>query len=410
MTHPQLPHSDQPPSADAAHSAPQALTAVQSDARSLVQLWLLGVICFAVILFLLVQAQFLLISLVVAIILFSVTSDVIRWVGGVRLAGLRVPPVLASLVALGIIASVLLALAALVVSQANTIIVMILQYTDPAQRAMAELFAWMGEDVEAAVLNSMQQFAIADYLRALGGQASNLLSAVVLIILFVGFMFAERIWFSTKLTNLFGDHDRAEQAERIIGSIIHRVNRYLAVKTLISLLTGGLTFAVLRVMGIELALAVGFLTFLLNYIPNVGSILAVIGATLVVYIQTAEPFATLAVMSVLMVIQFGVGMVLDPLLLGRALRLSSFGILISLAFWAAVWGIAGMFLAVPIMVAAMIVCSHIPSLRPVAVLLSREGLPDTDLYLGAPTNVANHSPVTAAAVPGQSNHPDPKAG
>jgi hypothetical protein len=61
------------------------------------------------------------------------------------------------------------------------------------------------------------------------------------------------------------------------------------------------------------------------------------------------------------------------------LRLSSFGIIISLAFWAAVWGIPGMFLAVPIMVAVMIVCSHIPGLRAVAVLLSREGLPDMEL-------------------------------
>lgn len=359
------------------------------DHRGLVQLWLLGIIGFAVILFLLVQARFLLISLVVAIILFSLTSDVIRWVAGLRVAGLRVPPFLASLVALVIIGTVMLALAALIISQANTIVVMILQYAEPAQRATAQLFAWMGEDVEAAMLNSMQQFAIADYLRALAGQAGNLMSAVVLIILFVGFMFAERIWFSTKLTNLFGDPLQAQRAERIIGSIIHRVNRYLLVKSLISGLTGALTYAVLKTTGIELALAAGFLTFLLNFIPNVGSIIAVIGAALVVYVQTTDPVVTLAVSSVLTAIQFGVGLVLDPLLLGRALRLSSFGILISLAFWAAVWGIAGMFLAVPIMVAAMIVCSHIPSLRPVAVLLSREGLPDTDLHLGTLSSNGN---------------------
>ena len=84
-------------------------------------------------------------------------------------------------------------------------------------------------------------------------------------------------------------------------------------------------------------------------------------------------------------VQFVVGQVIDPLLLGRALRLSSFGIIVSLAFWAAVWGIAGMFLAVPIMVAVMIVSSHVPALRPVAVILSREGLPDTETDLDPPT-------------------------
>ena len=66
------------------------------------------------------------------------------------------------------------------------------------------------------------------------------------------------------------------------------------------------------------------------------------------------------------------------MLMGRALRVSSFGIIISLAFWGAVWGIPGMFLAVPIMVGAMIVFSHVPGLRPIAVLLSREGLPETE--------------------------------
>ena len=71
-----------------------------------------------------------------------------------------------------------------------------------------------------------------------------------------------------------------------------------------------------------------------------------------------------------------IGNVIDPMLLGQTLRLSSFGIILSLSFWALIWGIPGMFLAVPIMVALMIVCAHIPWLRPVAIMLSREGLPD----------------------------------
>jgi predicted PurR-regulated permease PerM len=70
------------------------------------------------------------------------------------------------------------------------------------------------------------------------------------------------------------------------------------------------------------------------------------------------------------------GSVIDPMLMGRALRLSSFGILVSLSFWGAVWGIPGMFLSVPIMVMMLVVCSHVPALRPIAILLSREGLPD----------------------------------
>ncbi|MGA1210344.1 MAG: AI-2E family transporter [Gemmobacter sp.] len=341
------------------------------------QAWLLGIIAFAVILFLLVQARFILISLVIAIILFSLTSDVIRWVGGARIGRLRIPPVAASVVALGIIAGFLFALAGLFLSQANTVVTTVAQYTDPAQRAVAELFSWMGEDVEAAVLLSMQQFRVADYLRTLAGQASGILSGVVLIVGLVGVLFSERLFFSAKLTNLFGDPARARQAEAVIGSIIHRVNRYLLVKTLVSGVTGALAFAAMTAFGLELALAVGVLTFVLNFIPNVGSIVATIIAALVGYVQTGDTVLALGLLAVLTSIQFVVGMVLDPLLLGRALRLSSFGILLSLAFWAAVWGVAGMFLAVPIMVAVMIVCALVEGLRPLAVLLSRDGVPDT---------------------------------
>jgi predicted PurR-regulated permease PerM len=144
-------------------------------------------------------------------------------------------------------------------------------------------------------------------------------------------------------------------------------------------MTGLLAYGVARAFGLDLAAPIGVLTFVLNYIPNVGSIVATVAGTLVGYVQTGDVVLTLGLLAALTAVQFALGQVLDPLLLGRALRLSSFGIIISLAFWAAVWGIPGMFLAVPIMVAVMIVCSHIPGLRAVAVLLSREGLPDMEL-------------------------------
>jgi AI-2 transport protein TqsA len=92
------------------------------------------------------------------------------------------------------------------------------------------------------------------------------------------------------------------------------------------------------------------------------------------------------VVSIAGVIQFVNGSIIDPMLMGRALRLSSFGIILSLAFWGAVWGIPGMFLSVPIMVMLLVVCSHVPNLRPFAVLLSREGLPESEKMLDQPVD------------------------
>ncbi|GAA0295310.1 AI-2E family transporter [Rhodovulum strictum] len=349
----------------------------KQDLRRL-QAWFLGIIAFAVVLFLLVQAKFLLISLAIAIILFSLTSDAIGYMQRLRFGEARFSEWLASLLAVLLIATVLISLSAIILTQANTVVTTIMQYAEPGQRAVAEMFGWMGEDVEQAVLNWLRGVRLGPWLTAMAGQAGNIASGAVLVTLFVGFLFLERLWFSTKLNSLMGDAESAARVQRIIGSIMHRVNRYLVVKTLVSLVTGALVYAVMRLFGLELALAMGVLTFVLNFIPNIGSIVATLATALVAYVQTGDNVTGLAVLAIVGFLQFVVGQVLDPLLLGKTLRLSSFGIIASLAFWAAVWGVPGMFLAVPIMVSVMIVCSHIPWLRPVAVLLSREGLPDTD--------------------------------
>ncbi|MBN2760231.1 MAG: AI-2E family transporter [Rhodobacteraceae bacterium] len=348
------------------------------------QTWLMGIIAFAVVLFLLVQAKFILISLAIAIILFSLTSDAINSIQSMKIGNFRVTNWVASVLAVVLIASGLLTLVGLVISQINTVLTTTLAYTEDAQRAIARMFGWMGEDVEASVLATVRSIEISGYLRSAAGQAGSLLSQVVLIILFVGFLFAERVWFGTKLENLMGDRAQATRVSAIIGSIIRRVNRYLLVKTLISAVTGALIFVLLSVFNLQFALAMALLTFVLNFIPSVGSIIATLIVTLVAYIQVADPSTAILIFVIAGMIQFLLGNVIDPMLMGKTLRLSSFGIIISLAFWGAVWGVPGMFLAVPFMVAVMIVCSHIPAARPVAVLLSREGLPEEEFPLPGP--------------------------
>lgn len=350
-----------------------------STTRQRLQTGALIIIAGAVILFLLVQARFMLTSLAVAIIVFSLTSDAITYISRLKVGPLRIPNWLASIAAVLLISTGLFMLSSLVLSQINTVLSTTLTYTERAPAAVADLFAWMGPETETAIQNAMGSIDVSGYLRTVAGQAGGLMQGTVLVILFVGFLFAERLWFDVKLTSLMGgDAARAARAQRIIGTIMHRVNYYLLVKTVVSAVTGLMVYAVAFAFDLELAVAIGVLTFVLNYIPNVGSIVATVLATLVTYVQIGEPGPTLAFFFACGVIQFVNGNIIDPWLMGRTLRLSTFGIIVSLAFWGAVWGIAGMFLSVPIMVAVMIVASHVPGLRPVAVLLSREGLPDEE--------------------------------
>ncbi|MFI0395933.1 AI-2E family transporter [Paracoccus jiaweipingae] len=342
--------------------------------RERLQTGFLGIIAFALLLFLLVQARFMLIALAIAIIIFSLTSDAIG-----AIARQRVPNWLATVAALVLITGGVLWGAATVVSQVNQIVYTSIGYAEQIQRALPGLLKWLSPDARAAIEAAMANVNLTGWIRSLAGQASNLMSGAILIVLFVGFMFAERAYFPAKVESLTGDHDSALHVRRITASIMRRVNRYLVVKTAVSAVTAGLVWAIFTSAGLDLAGPIAMLTFILNFIPSVGSIIATLIAVLLVFVQSGDLTVTLLVGAGCVLVQFVIGNVLDPMLLGQTLRLSSFGIILSLAFWGAVWGIPGMFLAVPIMVALMIVCSQIHWLRPVAVLLSREGLPDDGL-------------------------------
>lgn len=342
----------------------------------------LVIIAFAVVLFLLVQARFMLIALATAIIIFALTSDVINFIARQKIGRVHVPNWLASLGALLLISLALIVLSTIFLTQVNTVLSTTISYLERAPQAVATLFKWISPEAEQTILNSLSSINISSYVRTFAGQAGNLASGIssftVLVILFVGFLFAERVWFDTKLNNLVGDPVQADKIRRIITSIIRRVNYYLLVKTVVSVVTGGMVFAVAKAFKLDLASALGVLTFVLNYIPNVGSIIATVMVALVAFVQTGDPTSTGAIFVITGAIQFVNGSILDPMMMGHALRVSSFGIIISLAFWGAVWGIPGMFLSVPIMVMLMVVCSHVPMLRPIAVLLSRQGLPDDE--------------------------------
>ncbi|MDP5361709.1 MAG: AI-2E family transporter, partial [Paracoccaceae bacterium] len=266
-----------------------------------------------------------------AIILFSLCSDVFNFIARQRIGPFRIPNTLATIAAMVLIAAALLTLTSILLAQVNTVLVTTLSYAERAPSAVASLFAWLGDDSQLAISNALRSVNVSSYLRGAAGQASGITQATVLIILFVGFLFAERIWFQTKLQSLVRDPVQAERVGKIIQSIIHRVNYYLLVKTVISAITGAMIFVLARVFNIELAVSIGIITFVLNFIPNVGSLVATALLVLVAHVELGDPTITLAIFLLSGMIQFVNGSIIDPMLMGHALRLSSFGIILSLA-------------------------------------------------------------------------------
>jgi AI-2 transport protein TqsA len=111
----------------------------------------------------------------------------------------------------------------------------------------------------------------------------------------------------------------------------------------------------------------------LNFMPYIGSVLGVVFPVLMTIVQFENLAIVLWMLLALSAAQFVIGNFIDPYVMGNSLNLSPFAILISLAIWTELWGVAGAFLAVPITAILTIVFSEFPGTRPVAVLLSRNG-------------------------------------
>lgn len=194
---------------------------------------------------------------------------------------------------------------------------------------------------------------------------TGIMGVTLLVLLYLVFMLAESVALPGKLRRAFGD--QVERSERL-RDVVHDVQRYLALKTLISLATGTLVGLGAAALGVDFALFWGFLAFALNYIPSIGSFLAAIPAVLVAMLQLGlGPALTLAL--IYGIVNLLLGSILDPILVGRHLRLSTLAVLVALIFWGWAWGPIGMFLAVPLTAAAKIVMENSPALRPIAVLL-----------------------------------------
>ncbi len=125
---------------------------------------------------------------------------------------------------------------------------------------------------------------------------------------------------------------------------------YMGIKTLISLLTGVIAGVVCALFGLQFALFWGFLAFLMNFIPSIGSILATLCPALMALIQFDSAGMVLGLVALLGLSQFLIGSVLDPMIMGNRLRLNTITVIFGLLFWGYIWGIPGMLLSVPLMV------------------------------------------------------------
>ncbi len=246
-------------------------------------------------------------------------------------------------------------------------------YQDNAQQILGKFSQLTGIQVAPAIQQWASQLNLGTLIATFAAGVMALAGDAGMVAIYVAFLLLEQRYFSIKIKLLFPDKGKRQKVLLVMHQIQVQIRRYLYLKTMMSALTGVLSYLVLIWVGVDYAPFWALLIFLLNYIPTIGSLVAVALPTILALVQfdTLTPFLILLVS--LGSLQMLIGNVLEPRLLGSSLNLSPLVVILALSLWGQIWGIIGMFLSVPITVISMIILSHFPATRPVAIMLSENG-------------------------------------
>jgi AI-2 transport protein TqsA len=235
------------------------------------------------------------------------------------------------------------------------------------QQRLVELASWATErlpleamDLTAeqvtATVESLPSLAVQQLMPGTLGVAASLVSNGVLVLLFLLFMLAGRA---------VGLGERSE----LLDEMEIQINRYLLTKVALSALTGIVTWAVLAVLGVEFALAFGVAAFLLNFVPNVGSVIASLLPVPIVLLGDYTLTTTVLAIGLPAAAQFTLGNLIEPKVMGQSLGMHPVVVILTLVLFGLLWGIPGLFLATPLSATLKIVLSKREFTRPIARLM-----------------------------------------
>jgi len=305
-----------------------------------------------------------------------VSQPLLNWLRRCPLPGGRLfPQWLAVLLTVGADITVVMVLAWVIGNSTRDFTEALPRYQARFQGMWDHGLAWLaGHGVAISTETLTQQIgpgSVISLVRGTAAAVTTLFANLVLVILTLVFALLESSRLPDKLSAAFGSEAQApERLTKIAGEI----QTYLRVKTLNSLATGILFGLWLWLLGVDFPVLWGFMAFVLNFIPNLGSIIAVIPPTLLALVQFG-PGAAAGVLLGSLVINQTLSSLVEPQFMGRSLGLSPLVVFLSVVFWGWVWGAFGVILAVPITMIAKILVEHTEDLSWVAVLLEADPKP-----------------------------------
>lgn len=313
------------------------------------------------------QAQSVLASFLVAVFLAVIGTPPVLW-----LERKRIPSVVAVLLVVTGMVAILAVVGVVVGASVNSFYAELPVYqTRLQEQVLAFQTFWEAKGIlgtDKVLLGYVNPGAVMSMTARLFAGLGSTLSNIVLILITVVFILIEASSFPVKLRAVLGNSQQAfPQFTRFVADI----ERYMIIKTAISLTAGILIGIWLSILGVDFPVLWGFLAFLLHYVPNVGFLIAAIPAVLLTLIQLGIGSASLAAAGYL-VINFVLGNMVEPMLMGRRLGLSTLVVFLSLIFWGSLLGPVGMVLCIPLTMTLKFACENNKSTQWIAVLLGPE--------------------------------------
>jgi len=284
----------------------------------------------------------------------------------------KIPRAIAIIMVIVFIFALFVVLGGVIGSSVNSFREALPVYEAQLSQDMDWLITWLGEKNVSISMTEVQAYFDPSKVMGLVTKTlsgfSSVLGNVFLLLLTVVFMLAEGPGFAKKMHVAF---DESHHAEKDLDHFLKIVNQYMAIKTIISLVTGLIIGFFLWILGVDFFVLWALLAFLFNYIPNIGSILAAIPAVILTFLQLGVGSASVVV-ALFIGVNMIMGNVVEPRFMGRSLGLSTLVVFLSLIFWGWLLGMVGMLLSVPLTMIVKIALESSEEGRWFAILLSSD--------------------------------------
>ncbi len=309
--------------------------------------------------------------LTIALLLSLVLEPVVSMLGR-----LRIPRVLAIVLVIVLMGAGLYLIGIILFTSGRTILTLYPKYEarfSEIYSRVAEIFQLPYDEHLSFFQNIWGQLGIRTRVQGFALSLSEsflgFLSNALIVLLFVAFLLLEISHFRDKIELAFEDK-LSGRIKRAASDIVNQVARYLSVKFFVSLATGILVYAGLLLVGVDFPMVWGVVSFILNFIPTIGSMTAGAGVGIFALVQFwPAPGPVIGALAVMAGVNTVLGNILEPKIQGDNLGLSPFIILATMTLWGWLWGFAGLILSVPMMVIVKIVCENVPVLEPISIIL-----------------------------------------